>query len=245
MAMSWEEYQQLYPAPFDLAGYVDAGNQTYAGMDYYSRPQEWLDEYDRMRRANMEWQANYHNGGYSGSGPSSLEMLNPFVQQSGRAYYDSSGQPEYIGDPGPQVDWYQEAAAGRPVIGGSVTPNMTAKQYYGNNQVPSGVPQQLGQPTGQLAYPTGGGLPTPTQVTNPNMTASNNASLSVGQGLQTLGNAITNSPQYSGGGTIGNFWDDGGQQNTGSVPAPMSNMSMGNSFQDWFTKTYGSNYGLK
>jgi hypothetical protein len=239
MAMTWDEYQSAYPAPYDLENFVNQGNQTYANMQYTERPQEWLDEYEKMRRANMEWQANYHNGGYSGQAASTLEMLNPFVNPSGRAYY-GAGEPEYIGDAGPQTDWYAEAAAGRPVMGGSVQPNQTAASYYGKKPVPSNVPTQLGQ----LAYPTGGGLPTPTPNNMPQQIV-NSPAYQVGAGNTQLGNIASNLPKATptnvqSGGTISNFWDNS-QQSQGGLAG--GGQDMNSLFSKWFKDTYGSSYG--
>lgn len=241
--MTWEEYMQLYPQPYDLEGFVNQANQQYAGMDYYSRPQEFFDEYDKMRRANMEWQANYNQ--YSGKAPSNEAMMtNPFLQQSGRALWSAQGTPEYIGS-APETDWYAEAAQGNPVIGASVTPWMTPVQYnqYNPNS-PTAVPNNYWDYQGaggstpypqggynNLAYEPGGGLPTPTST-----------------GPTDLERLASNLPRgtptnVTGGGTIGSFWDSsptqGNMQQGNLGYADVENM-----FSEWFRNTYGSNYGM-
>lgn len=107
--MTWEEYCVQFPAPYDLSLW-NGLNDIRGGVTYAM-----------ARKANMQWQAEYHLGGFSGREPSNEEMMtNPFYR--GGWFYPGNGEAEYINSPVPQpvVDWEAEAAAGRPVIGPAV-----------------------------------------------------------------------------------------------------------------------------
>lgn len=151
-----------------------------------------------------------------------------------------------------QTDWYAEAAAGRPVIGASVPAG--SPDGSGGLNFADGTTWSQGQPNpynqGQLAYPPGGGLPTPDQFGGSNVNPATQANLSVGQGLTDLGSAITGAtnrqPVTN---SISNFWDAGSYYaNTGNSNNPYSPTPQGTNMQDlfqkWFKDTYGSDYGM-
>ena len=260
MAMTYAEWLAANPLPYDLQAFVDQSNEQYAGMQYNDRPQEFFDQYEMMRRANAEAQAQYYIQNPDVYLDPAVMAFNPFITNSGMPWYVSGPGGTYtteaIGTSPPATDWYAEAAAGNPVIGPAVTPGMTATEYnqYNRNNptsvepgstleqqfVQQTIPNWTYQPPTVLAYDPGQGLP-PAPTNN----TATDANLAVGQGLTNLGQAVSN-PQA---GTIQNFWDTdspyaggGNTQNPFSVTPQGGNME--DLFKQWFQQTYGSTYGL-
>ena len=144
----------------------------------------------------------------------------------------------------PQTDWYAEAAAGNPVIGGSVLPGMTRDQYNASRGSPrydftGRNYQNLQQAT--TSVPTQPG-PQP-QVLPP--AVQNNPSYQVGSGNTNLGSVTAGAGGGSsaptnvyGGGTIGNFWDNGTQQNN-----PLGG-TQDTGLARWFRDTYGTDFNM-
>ena len=107
--LTWAEYVAQFPPPYDLGV---PGSVPYD------------EEYDRKRKANLKWQAEFYTKGYSADSAGSVQLLNPFI--AGGWFYGVNGA-EYIPSPTPaiEIDWAAEAAAGRPVIGPVVPASVT------------------------------------------------------------------------------------------------------------------------
>lgn len=98
--MKWADWIAANPLPYDLMKFVRESNEKYAGMQYADRPQEYFDEYNKQRQANMEHHARFYEE--TGTTPSIEVMIsNPYVRPSGRAWYKQApngvATPVFVG----------------------------------------------------------------------------------------------------------------------------------------------------
>jgi len=235
--MDWNTWLAANPFPYDLTAMWNEGLQLYPGMDFGSMPQEWRDQYEAARRANAQHEASFYQ--QTGTAPSQeASLFNPFITNNGGAWFTNGGNTEFIGEQ-PQTDWYSEAVQGNPVIGGSVSAGMPVSEYNAfNPNNPTAV-----QSGSQVEQDWLNGL-TQQLLDNQSMTA-----FQVGQGLtdlgQSLGTALTPTPtNYSGGGTITDFWSDNAGNTNNPYSVKPQGQNMGDLFSQWFKNTYGSSYGM-
>ena len=160
MAMSYGDWLAANPLPYDLQAFVDESNAKYADLQYADRPQEFFDQYEMMRRANAEAQAQYYIQNPDVYLDPMMTAFNPFITNSGMPWYvkgpGGTSTVEYIGEAPPPVDWDAEAAPGKPVIGPAVAPGMSVEDYNRYNpNAPTSVQAGSDQ---EKAVLSGGGM---------------------------------------------------------------------------------------